>query len=107
VRGAALSPNVSFALLACANCAWYVSFVSSTPTDIGRQIRKARAALGLSQIALAERAGCAPRSLQAWESGDRTPRLGALTALAAALDQDAAYFYGDGDPTGNDAPVAA
>lgn len=107
MRGGALSPNVSFALLACANCAWYVSFVSSTPTDIGRQIRKARAALGLSQITLAERTGCAPRSLQAWESGDRTPRLGALTALAAALGQDVAYFYGDGEPDGDPVAVAS
>jgi transcriptional regulator with XRE-family HTH domain len=72
--------------------------VSSTPTDIGRQIRKARTALKLSQVGLAERARCAPRSLQAWESGERIPRLGALTTLADVLGQNVAYFYGDGEP---------
>jgi transcriptional regulator with XRE-family HTH domain len=76
--------------------------VSSGRPDIGAQIQKARLALNLSQVELARRAGYAERSVQAWEGGERTPRLDNLMTLARVLAQDVAFFYGS-----DDVPAAA
>lgn len=71
--------------------------MSSAP-DVGSQIRKARDAAGLSQVELARQIGQAERTVQAWESNTRTPRMDGLVALARALDQPVAFFYTDHDP---------
>lgn len=97
MRAVSWSPNASFASLTCVICTWYVSFVSSERPNVGVQIRKARLALGLSQVTLAVRVGYAERSIQAWEAGERTPRLDNLMALAEVLGQDVAFFYGSDD----------
>jgi DNA-binding XRE family transcriptional regulator len=107
VRRDLVSPYVSFAFLACVFCTWYGSFVSSDRPDVGAQIRKAREALRISQVELSLRLDCGERSVQAWERNERTPRLDALTSISRVLGQPVAYFYGDGEPDGNDAPVAA
>src|SRR6266516_1940876 len=49
------------------------------------QLRKLREAAGLSQPALAERAGISFDSIQNWEQGRTRPRLEALGRLARAL----------------------
>lgn len=98
MRVAVLSPNASFANVAYAHCTWYVSFVTPIRTDVGGQIRKARDASGLSQVALAERLGVGERTLQSWERNERYPRLDALQQLAEMLGQPVAYFYGDDEP---------
>jgi transcriptional regulator with XRE-family HTH domain len=72
--------------------------VPAPQPDIGTQIRKAREALDLSQVSLAIQAGYAERSIQSWESGERTPRLQNLMHLAEVLQQEVAYFYGSGSP---------
>jgi transcriptional regulator with XRE-family HTH domain len=81
--------------------------VSTAQTNIGAQIRKARDVAGISQVELAKRLGCGERSVQAWERNERTPRLGALIAIADELGQHVAYFYGDGEPDGDPVEAAA
>lgn len=100
MRRGFLSPNDLFAFLACVICTWYIPCVSSPQVaqpDIGAQIRKARDAANLSQVQLAEQLKLGERTVQAWERNERTPRLGALIALAAHLGQPVAFFYGNGD----------
>jgi putative transcriptional regulator len=48
-------------------------------------LREVREKAGLSQSALAERAGLPVRSIQNWEQGHRTPRALAVLTLAKAL----------------------
>ena len=57
--------------------------------QIGQLIRDARASRGLSQDALAERAGISQPSLSQIETGDTTPRLETLDAIADALGMTA------------------
>ena len=49
------------------------------------QLKKLREQRGLSQVALAERAGTHPISIAKWETGGRTPTIEALEKLAKAL----------------------
>jgi transcriptional regulator with XRE-family HTH domain len=72
--------------------------VAQNRTDVGRQLRRAREARGLSQVALAELLGVGERSVQAWERNERHPRLDALEEVARALGQPVAYFYGADQP---------
>jgi predicted ATPase/transcriptional regulator with XRE-family HTH domain len=67
--------------------------VTSTqpPTPVAALVRRYRITAGLSQEALAERAGISVRGLSDLERGlSRVPRLETLTRIAAALDLDAA-----------------
>jgi transcriptional regulator with XRE-family HTH domain len=48
-------------------------------------LRRLREAAGLTQTAMAEKAGVPFRSYQNWEAGVREPRIQALAALAAAV----------------------
>lgn len=93
-----MSPNVSYAHVACVKCTWYVSCVERHRTDVGRQLRRAREARGLSQVALAGLLGVGERTVQAWERNERHPRLDALEEVARALGQPVAYFYGADEP---------
>lgn len=65
--------------------------------DVGGRIREARQEAGLTQSELAAKVEQAPRTIQAWEGNDRTPRLGALKRLALALGKPVGFFYGNGD----------
>lgn len=65
--------------------------------DIGGRIKQARQEAGLTQFQLAAKVEQAPRTIQAWEGNDRTPRLGALKRLALALGKPVSYFYGNGE----------
>jgi predicted ATPase/transcriptional regulator with XRE-family HTH domain len=53
---------------------------------MGEMLKRYRLAAGLTQEALAERAGISPRSVQAIESGTNLPYRGTLRRLSAALD---------------------
>jgi transcriptional regulator with XRE-family HTH domain len=57
----------------------------------------AREGAGLTQEALAERTGLPLRSIQNWEQGHRTPRLGVVMTLARALDTSAEGLPRAGD----------
>jgi transcriptional regulator with XRE-family HTH domain len=48
-------------------------------------LKALREEMGLTQEALAERAGLSLRSLQGWEQGRRLPRVNVLPQLARAL----------------------
>jgi len=61
--------------------------------NVGLRIKEAREAAGLTQTALADLLGQGERTVQAWERNERTPRLPALTLLAAKLDRPVSWFY--------------
>jgi transcriptional regulator with XRE-family HTH domain len=52
---------------------------------LGDKMQALRKESGLSQAALAEKAGLSLRSIQNWEQGHRLPNAKALLALARAL----------------------
>jgi transcriptional regulator with XRE-family HTH domain len=51
----------------------------------GTMLKATREKAGLSQAALAERAGMSVRNIQNWEQGHRTPRAQVLLRLARAV----------------------
>ena len=55
----------------------------------GELLQELREKAGLSQVALAERAGLSLRSIQNWEQGHRGPSAAAVLSLAVALDVSA------------------
>lgn len=61
--------------------AQYVAAVAALPDAI----RAAREAAGLTVADLAGRLGCSRRTVERWESGDRTPTAADAEQLAAAL----------------------
>jgi transcriptional regulator with XRE-family HTH domain len=62
---------------------------SPDPTAFGAQLRRQRLAAGLTQEALAERAGLSSKAVSDLERDPaRTPRLGTVTLLADALGLD-------------------
>jgi transcriptional regulator with XRE-family HTH domain len=56
------------------------------------RLRELRAAAGLTQRALAERAGVSQRGLAQWEIGRREPGWRSVLALAGALGVDCTAF---------------
>ncbi|MGD0865542.1 MAG: helix-turn-helix transcriptional regulator [Rhizomicrobium sp.] len=58
----------------------------------GRQIRAARALLGWTQQALADRALVAINTVRAIESGRRYPKPGSLSAVRRALEKGGIVF---------------
>ena len=57
---------------------------------IGKRIRDARKAAGLTQEELAERMGTSSVAVAQWETGRRNPKMGTVSKLAAALGVDVA-----------------
>lgn len=51
-------------------------------------IKEIRALTGLSQARFADKYGIPKRTIEAWESGDRTPPAYVLTLLKRAVEQD-------------------
>lgn len=49
------------------------------------KVKEARISLGLSQPQLAQEVGVSPRSVQAYERGEKTPRAAMMAKLAKAL----------------------
>ena len=62
---------------------------------VGGNIRRLRKAAGLSQEALAERAGFAMRYVSGIERGEENPSLRILVMLAGALDVHPARLFDD------------
>lgn len=54
--------------------------------EIGRRIKDRRVAMGLTQEAMAERAGITPTYASHIERGEKRPSLGVLVRIATALD---------------------
>lgn len=53
--------------------------------DAATYLRETRARLGLTQVQLAELAGCTQSDISKYESGTRPNRLDVITRLASAL----------------------
>lgn len=64
-------------------------------TDVGRRIKQARQALGLSQMQLAAQMQVSQPTVANWESGSHAPRHAALGRLAQTLETPAAWLLGD------------
>ncbi|MCO5247146.1 MAG: helix-turn-helix domain-containing protein, partial [Anaerolineae bacterium] len=60
----------------------------ATTDDFGQWLKRRRKALGLTQKALAQGAGCAEVTLRKIESGDLQPSAQLVASLAQALDID-------------------
>lgn len=65
--------------------------MASFPT----KVKNARAALGLTQPQLAERAGTSARSVFCYENGQKTPRPATMLKLAKALGVSVKYLSDD------------
>ena len=65
-------------------------------SNVGRNIRKYRAARGMSQAELAERIGKKRSAVGNYESGTREPDYDTLAALAGALGVSAVDLLGEG-----------
>ena len=59
-----------------------------SPEELGRRIRAARKAQGLTQVDLAEIAGVGPRFLSELERGKDTVRLGLALKIARLVELD-------------------
>lgn len=68
------------------------AIVKSRCETIGRRIRRARLAAGLSHDRLAERVGTSRHHLIRLEKGRHLPRPEMLAKIAEATDRDVAYF---------------
>ncbi len=62
---------------------------------ISEKIKEARAFMNLSQSKLAEEVGVTTRSIQAYELGEKKPRLRVLLSLARALNVSSKYLSDD------------
>jgi transcriptional regulator with XRE-family HTH domain len=67
-----------------------LTYYASVPSNggimgFGVMLKTMRESAGLSQSALAKRAGVPVRSIQNWEQGHRIPRIDTLPKLAQAL----------------------
>jgi DNA-binding XRE family transcriptional regulator len=60
---------------------------------VGRNIRLARLAAGLSQRELAELVGCHRHQLSDWERGLHEPSVGNLDRVVAVLGYGASWFF--------------
>ncbi len=73
---------------------------------IGRRIRTARTARGLTQAALAEAVAVEEPTIRALESGRRGPSIETLLSLARALDLHAGVLLDDAPPAVGDDEAA-
>lgn len=64
---------------------------------LGENLRKHRDASGLTQLALAHKAGVSLRTVQAIESGEAKPTLSTVGKIANALDSSPAVLLSPAD----------
>jgi transcriptional regulator with XRE-family HTH domain len=67
--------------------------LDSVDAFVGARIGQRRAALGLSQQALAERLGISPQQIQKYEAGSNRVSVSRLHQIAAVLATPAASFF--------------
>ncbi|MBQ9647002.1 MAG: helix-turn-helix transcriptional regulator, partial [Oscillospiraceae bacterium] len=70
--------------------------------NLSEKILYCRRRAGLSQEALAERLGVSRQAVSKWETGDATPELDKLRALAETFRVTADWLLSDAEP---DAPA--
>lgn len=70
----------------------------TTITPLATRITEARRAKGLTQQALAEAIGCAVRTVQNWEAGERTVSAQLVVPAAKALGLPVADLLGGNMP---------
>ena len=72
---------------------------------VGRQIRKRRNLLGLTQEQLADALGISYQQVQKYETAANRVSAGRLYEIAAKLDSDIGFFFEDLDPSLLGSPV--
>jgi transcriptional regulator with XRE-family HTH domain len=75
----------------------YTQPMSNEKTQLGEQIRSARAAKGWKQKHLAAHVEVEPITVSRWERGATTPDLDVLGLVAEATGKPVSYFVGGGD----------
>ena len=60
--------------------------------EIGGKIRQQRRLLGIKQEELSKLVGVSLKTIQRWETGERSPRLDEITKLAEALKVASSYL---------------
>jgi len=69
--------------------------VSDTAVWVGRRIKEAREAAGLTQTDLASALAVTQTAVSYWEAGKRVPGLDDIVKLTRALHRDPGYFFPD------------
>ena len=62
---------------------------------VGEKIRQQRRIKGFSQSELSRRVGVSLKTVQRWESGERSPRVEEIQKVAEELDTPVAYLSGE------------
>lgn len=73
--------------------------------EIGKNIKAARKAAGLTQAALAEKCGLATITIRQYESEKREPNIGQIVNLASALNVSILYLLDAEGADGNTLPT--
>lgn len=79
-----------------------MTFLSSPPKSIGERITWARKRKGLSQEALADKAGTTRRHVMRMERNKHAPRVALRERLAEVLDQKPSFFADDDEDEESD-----
>ena len=69
--------------------------ISEVDQTVGRRVREARTAIGLTQSDLAERTGRSSQQIQKYESGQNRISAGLLFDLSGVLKQPISWFFGE------------
>ena len=67
----------------------------------GEKIKRQRKLLDMKQEDLSKIAGVSLKTIQRWESGERSPRIEEMNKLAEALKVSTGYLIGANEDTGN------
>ena len=59
---------------------------------IGEKIRQQRRFMNIRQEELSKRVGVSLKTIQRWENGERSPRMGEIESLSKALEKPLSYF---------------
>lgn len=78
---------------------------SGTPGFVGRRLREAREARGLTQIALSEMLGVSAQAVSQYEAGQSSPRPDVLARLTTVLNLPVAFFLDAVTDDEDNAPI--
>lgn len=70
--------------------------------SVGARIRSARFSAGMTQAALARKAGISERNIVRWENEQHAPRAEHVAAIARATGRDTDYFLAEEETSSDD-----
>lgn len=69
--------------------------IQEADKEIGKRVRRARQAAGLTQVEMAKRVGISPQQLQKYERGENKVSASRLASIAQMLHLPVLVFYDD------------